>query len=69
MEGIREASCGSCSHRLLASALAVLILFVAATQILAQGFVQAIPGKNVDIVGPTPPFTGHLIWPIFWVIV
>jgi hypothetical protein len=50
MEGIREASFGSRNHRLLAIALATVILFAAEEQV----FAQPIPQKNVNAIGPTP---------------
>ena len=39
----------------------LLVLLAFTNQAMAQGSLtgNAIPGKNVDIVGPTPPLTGH----------
>ena len=51
MEGIRESNFGSYGQRLLSIALAGFMLLGATSQAIAQ----AIPQKNVNVIGPAPP--------------
>ena len=60
MEGIRDSGSGS-----IVRALTRTVMAMALVAMSTLAFAQAIPQKNVNVIGPTPPSTGWYVGDTF----